>query len=61
MTTAQQFGFIGSTIVGESKREMDRRFRAAVLSAVANGAERCPTTPSTALGTRYPISGYERV
>jgi hypothetical protein len=60
MTTAQQFGFIGSTVVGENRQAMDLRFQAALMAAVANGTERCPTTPSTEMGTRHPVSGYAR-
>jgi hypothetical protein len=40
--------------------KMDRDFRAAMLAAVTNGFECCPTMPSTTLGTRHPISNYQR-
>jgi hypothetical protein len=58
MTTANQFGFIG--FVGETRREMDLRFQAALRAAVAAGTETCATSPSTEMGTRHPIAGYTR-
>ena len=59
MTMAQQFGFAVST--GEHTKEtMDLAFQAALMAAVQRGDERCPTSPSTEMGTRHPIAGYQR-
>jgi hypothetical protein len=41
-----------------AREEMDARFRAAVLAAVASGTEACVTTPSTSVGIRHPIINY---
>jgi transposase-like protein len=45
---------------GTTKREMDARFQQVLMAAVANGSERCPTLPSTEMGTRHPVVGYTR-
>jgi hypothetical protein len=44
-----------------TRSEMDAKFRAKLLGAIAAGLEHCPTSPSTHLGTKNPISGYERL
>jgi hypothetical protein len=41
-------------------READAKFQSAVHAAVRDGVESCATMPSSALGTRCPISGYQR-
>jgi hypothetical protein len=40
--------------------QQDAKFRTAMLAAIASGAETCATSPSTALGTRMPVSNYQR-
>jgi hypothetical protein len=39
---------------------MDAAFRRRVFAAVADDLENCPTSLSTAYGTRYPVFGYRR-
>jgi hypothetical protein len=57
---ASEAGIIGKSDLKPTKREMDAKFRAKLFGAIAAGLEHCPTSPSTHLGTRNPISGYER-
>lgn len=41
-------------------RISDRLFRSAMQAAIGRGLEHCLTSPSTSLGTRCPVSNYQR-
>jgi hypothetical protein len=53
-------GIVGNRVLKPTRREMDAKFKAKLLGAIAAGLEHCPTSPSSHLGTKNPISGYER-
>jgi hypothetical protein len=40
--------------------KINEAFQAAMTAAIASGAERCATAPSTCYGTKRPIQGYQR-
>ena len=57
---ASEAGIVGKSDLKPTRRQMDAKFRAKLLGAIADGLEHCPTSPSSHLGTKNPISGYER-
>jgi hypothetical protein len=51
---------ITTPVLAQRCRDQDAAFQAAMLAAIERKEEHCPTSPSTRVGTKNPITGYDR-